>query len=106
MAGSAENAPFLVEVAFATPACQRVVSVEVMGETTAREAVALAGLPLLFPEVSPALFDEAPLGVFGKTLREPQRQTLSPGDRIEVYRPLEIDPKAARLARARRQAKR
>lgn len=106
MAGSAKSAPFLVEVAFATPVCQRVVSVEVTGETTAREAVALAGLPALFPEVPPALFDEAPLGVFGKALREPQRQTLSPGDRIEVYRPLEIDPKAARLARARRQAKR
>ncbi|MFG6668703.1 RnfH family protein [Halomonas sp. HNIBRBA4712] len=97
---------FAVEVAFATPMRQHLVVVEVTPQTTAREAVALANLPALFPEQPEETFSQAPLGIFGKALREPQRQTLSPGDRIEVYRPLKIDPKAARLARAKRQASR
>ncbi|WP_447554313.1 RnfH family protein [Vreelandella sp. EE22] len=105
MAADPESALFGVEVAFATPHRQHLVTVHVTPATTAREAVALAGLPALFPELPPETFDEAPLGIFGKTLREPQRQTLGAGDRIEVYRPLQIDPKAARLARARRQAR-
>ncbi|MFI0474191.1 RnfH family protein [Halomonas sp. HMF6819] len=97
---------FAVEVAFATPAKQHLVVVEVAPQTTAREAVIQANLPALFPEQPDEMFAHAPLGIFGKALREPQRHTLNPGDRIEVYRPLEIDPKAARLARAERQAKR
>ena len=97
---------FAVEVAFATPAKQHLVVVEVTPQTTAREAVIKANLPALFPEQPDEMFAHAPLGIFGKALREPQRPTLNPGDRIEVYRPLEIDPKAARLARAERQAKR
>ena len=44
------------------------------------------------------------LGIFGKALREPDTLLLRDGDRVEVYRPLAIDPKAARLERAKRQA--
>ncbi len=103
MADETSSALFCVEVVFATPQKQRIVKVDVTPTTTAREAVKKAELPALFPEHSANTFDEAPLGVFGKVLREPSVQTLSPGDRIEVYRPLQIDPKAARLARAKRQ---
>ncbi len=95
---------FTVEVAFALPHQQQLVLVEVDKDTTARQAVALANLPSLFPDISSATFEQAPLGIFGKALRHPDTATLRAGDRIEVYRPLQIDPKAARLERAKRQA--
>lgn len=93
-----------VEVAYALPHKQRLVAIEVRTGTTARQAVALADLPSLFPELPSTTFDQATLGIFGKALRQPDKETLRAGDRVEVYRPLQIDPKAARLERAKRQA--
>ncbi|MCS2608215.1 RnfH family protein [Halomonas dongshanensis] len=93
-----------VEVAFALPHKQRVVALAVLPGTSAREAVLQANLAALFPELPEASFASAPLGIFGKALRDPEARVVEEGERIEVYRPLEIDPKAARLARARRQA--
>ncbi|WP_079553618.1 RnfH family protein [Vreelandella subglaciescola] len=92
-----------VEVAFAVPGKQRLVALQVASGTTAAQAVAQAGLPDLFPELAPETFHEAPTGIFGKALRAPHDHPLGDGDRVEVYRPLVIDPKAARLARAKRQ---
>ncbi len=92
-----------VEVAFAMPGKQRLVALRVAKGTSAAQAVAQADLPGLFPELAPETFHAAPMGVFGKGLRDPHGHPLSDGDRVEVYRPLVIDPKAARLARAKRQ---
>ncbi|WP_346795828.1 RnfH family protein [Halomonas sp. Bachu 37] len=97
------DAELAVEVAFALPHKQRLVALRVPQGTTATQAVERAGLPDLFPELPAETFFQVPLGVFGKALREPSRHVLREGDRVEVYRPLEIDPKQARLARARRQ---
>lgn len=91
-----------VEVAFALPQQQRIVALEVPMGTTARQAVALAGLETLFPEVPPETFVEADLGIFSQRLRDPEEHRLRDGDRVEVYRPLKIDPKEARLRRAGR----
>lgn len=99
MAG-AERPQLRVEVAFALPARQRIVELTVAKGTTARQAVALAHLEAHFPEVAPATFREADLGVFGRRLRHPEQAVLREGDRVEVYRPLQIDPKAARVKRA------
>lgn len=93
-----------VEVAFALPHKQRLLALDVPSGTTARQAVALADLPSLFPELPYETFTQAPLGIFGKALRQPDKEILRAGDRVEVYRPLQIDPKAARLERAKRQA--
>ncbi|MFN3630275.1 MAG: RnfH family protein [Casimicrobiaceae bacterium] len=41
------------------------------------------------------------VGVWGR--REPLGRLLVEGDRVELYRPVEADPKAARLDRARQQ---
>jgi putative ubiquitin-RnfH superfamily antitoxin RatB of RatAB toxin-antitoxin module len=43
--------------------------------------------------------DGAPIGVFGTPARREQR--LHPGDRVEIYRPLALDPKTARRARVK-----
>ena len=101
----ADDAPDLlyVEVAFALPFKQRIVALEVPQGTTASEAVLKADLPGLFPEVAPEVFGHATLGVFGKALKTPSQHVLCDGERVEVYRPLKIDPKAARLARAQKQ---
>lgn len=93
-----------VEVAYALPHKQRLVALSVPEGTTARQAVALADLPALFPELPSDAFLKAPLGIFGKVLRTPETDILREGDRVEVYRPLAIDPKAARHERAKRQA--
>lgn len=93
-----------VEVAFALPTKQRIVALCVPEGTTARQAVALADLPTLFPDLTSDALTQAPLGIFGKALRNPDAQLLREGDRVEVYRPLAVDPKAARLERAKRQA--
>lgn len=96
-------ATITIEVAFALPQRQCLIALEVPAGTTARQAVALAGLEKRFPELPPETFREAELGLFGRRLQEPERQVLRAGDRVEVYRPLTIDPKAARLARAARE---
>ncbi|WP_253447734.1 RnfH family protein [Halomonas sp. Y3] len=89
-----------IEIAFALPERQAVVALNVPLGTTASEAVALADLPARFPDLPAETLAGADLGIFGKRLREPQVHRLRAGDRVELYRPLLIDPKQARLARA------
>jgi putative ubiquitin-RnfH superfamily antitoxin RatB of RatAB toxin-antitoxin module len=84
-----------VEVAYARPERQVILSVEVPRGTTAEEAVRLSGIEEEFPEIDLA---SNRMGVFGK-LCKPSR-VLNPGDRVEVYRPLVADPKAVRRERA------
>ncbi|QXW89919.1 MULTISPECIES: RnfH family protein [Neisseria] len=62
---------------------------------TVREAALQSGLEVEFPELD---LQQAPLGIFGKTVKD--ETVLRDGDRIEVYRPLLIDPKEARRKRA------
>ncbi|TDR50416.1 hypothetical protein DFP85_12510 [Halomonas ventosae] len=100
---ASEPAMLEVEVAFALPERQRIIPLAVPEGTTARQAVAMAGLEEAFPELPPATFLEADLGIFGKRLRDPDAVRLRAGDRVEVYRPLQLDPKAARSARAARE---
>jgi putative ubiquitin-RnfH superfamily antitoxin RatB of RatAB toxin-antitoxin module len=43
------------------------------------------------------------MGIFGKAIKQPGQHEVQEGDRIELYRPLMIDPKQARLNRAKKQ---
>jgi hypothetical protein len=52
------------------------------------------------PEFAALDLTHAAVGIYGK-LASPE-QPLGPLDRIEIYRPLPIDPKEARRARAQR----
>lgn len=74
---------------------QWIVGVEVPAGSTLRDAVVASGLPQRVPGLDPAALD---LGVFN-SLREPD-EPVREGDRIEIYRPLAIDPKEARRIRA------
>ncbi|HQQ62872.1 MAG TPA: RnfH family protein [Pseudomonadales bacterium] len=86
-----------VEVAIAFPDEQIVIALDVDAGCTAREAVQRSGLTARLPT---ATVQTATLGVFGKVLDDPDSYVVSGGDRIEIYRPLLIDPKEARRQRA------
>ena len=86
-----------VEVAYATPEKQLIIQMEVAQGTTLRQAVLDSGMENEFPDLD---VREAPLGIFGRKVPKPEAEILRDGDRIEIYRPLLIDPKQARLNRA------
>lgn len=88
-----------VEVAYARPDKQEIVPLDVPDGTTALEAVKLSGITSLFPEVDP---ENSDMGIFGKVVKDPAVHELREGDRVELYRPLKIDPKQARLNRAKK----
>ena len=85
-----------VQVAYARRDRQLVVDLEVPVGTRARDAVRRSGIVDAFPEIDP---ETAPIGVFGRAVDDDR--VLAPGDRVEIYRPLEVDPREARRQRAR-----
>lgn len=93
------DAVIQVEVAYATPERQEILSMKVPEGTRVLEAVAQSGICERFPEIELGV---NALGIFGKVVKEPAEQVLRAGDRIEIYRALKIDPKQARLNRARK----
>ncbi len=44
-----------------------------------------------------------PVGIYGQEV--PRERRLEAGDRLEIYRPLQLDPMTARRQRAQRQAR-
>lgn len=88
-----------VEVAYARPDRQEIVTIDVPEGTTALEAVKMSGITDIFPEIDAEAID---MGVFGKVIKKPADHPVREGDRVELYRPLKIDPKQARLNRARK----
>lgn len=85
-----------VEVAYALPDKQKIARLEVAPGTTAMEAVQRAGLEAEFDELD--IGDSLKLGVFGKAVAH--NRVLEAGERVEIYRPLKIDPKEVRKQRA------
>lgn len=87
-------AEIAVEVVLALP--QRTLLKQVVLQMGATVADAIAAAEL---GEAAALVDPQRLGIFGR--RVPPEQTLRDGDRVEIYRPLALDPKEARRRRAR-----
>jgi len=91
-----------VEVAYALPHRQKLISLQVPRGTTASEAVQQSGIIEHFPEIE---LENAKMGIFGqalgtKGLKPPKEYVLEPRDRVEIYRPLIVDPKEVRKRRA------
>jgi putative ubiquitin-RnfH superfamily antitoxin RatB of RatAB toxin-antitoxin module len=85
-----------VTVVFApASAREEVLRVDVDPGATLAQVVASSGLAARYPAID---FPQAKLGVWGKTA--PPNTLAAAGDRIEIYRPLVVDPKVARLRRA------
>lgn len=88
-----------VEVVFALPRRQVLVTVTLEEGATVAEAIHASGLAERFPDEQ---LDALPTGIWGRPAD--RDAVVSDGDRVEVYRPLEIDPREARrqLAQAGR----
>lgn len=82
-----------VEVVCAQKSSQQVVALVVDEGASAIDAVRASGLIPI-----DTVADENPLhlGIYGKSV--PPDTVLRDGDRVEIYRSLKIDPKAARRA--------
>lgn len=80
-----------VEVVYATPDEQRLVTIEHSPGMTARDAVERSGLLETFPEISTR---PLVLGVYGEHVGADR--VLAPGDRVEICRPLLRDPRTLR----------
>lgn len=92
-----------IEVVYAAADRQLLLSLQVPCGCTAREAVLRSGLQSCLSAVD---LQQAPLGIFGKALAAPESRLLEEGDRVEIYRPLLVDPKDMRKRRAAQAAKR
>ena len=97
MGTDSDNALIRVEVAYATPARQSLLSIEVTAGCTVAEAIAQSGIHELYPEIQQV--PEA-VGVFSQKVTLEHR--LNQGDRVEIYRPLLADPKEMRKQRAQK----
>ena len=87
----------VVEVAYALPHKQKILSLNVSEGATVRQAVIQSGIDTHFPEVD---VQTCAVGVFGKAVHKPDERVLNSGERIEIYRPLIADPKEVRKQRA------
>lgn len=86
-----------VELAYALPQEQVLLRLQLLPGASLRDAIAQSGLLDRYPQLDPATLKA---GIFGQlvTLDQP----LESGDRVEIYRPLQVDPKVARRARVKK----
>ncbi|AWI81049.1 MAG: RnfH family protein [Betaproteobacteria bacterium HGW-Betaproteobacteria-13] len=85
-----------VEVTYALPQRQELVSVRLPEGASVRDAVEASGLLQKYPEID--INGGNKLGIYAK-LAKPDA-ALRDRDRVEIYRPLIADPKAVRKKRA------
>ena len=91
-----------IEVACAWPEKQIIRSLRVPVGTTARQALRRSGLTdeLKARDIARDInIDTVVLGVFGRVV--PDSYIPRAGERIEVYRPLRLDPREARIKRSK-----
>ncbi len=86
---------FEVEVAYAKPDIQVLLSVEAEEGMTIRQVIERSGVLEQFPEID---LEKGKFGIFSKLSK--LDTTVRAKDRIEIYRPLIADPKAVRKQRA------
>lgn len=84
-----------IELAYAAHSKNSLLSLTVEQGTTVAQAISLSGILQAYPEIDLAVNK---VGIFSHIT--PLDTVLQAGDRIEIYRPLSIDPKEARRRRA------
>lgn len=80
-----------VEVVYALPNLQRLIALQLEPASNVADAVRASGLCAEFPEIDP---ETSSLGVWGHPVQA--THSLKDGDRVEIYRPLAMDPREAR----------
>ena len=89
------NQPLRVEVAYAEPGQQWVLGIDIAAGSTLEQAIRASGILDAFPDIDLA---RNRVGIFGKVCS--LQQPLQQGDRVEIYRPLAMDPMERRRQRA------
>jgi putative ubiquitin-RnfH superfamily antitoxin RatB of RatAB toxin-antitoxin module len=84
-----------VEVAYALPTKQSLVSIAIDKNATVEEAIQASNLLHEYPDID---LSKTKVGVWSRVVR--LKDTLIDGDRIEIYRALIADPKEIRKRRA------
>lgn len=90
-----------VEVAYATPEKQMVIPVNLQDDAQLVEAIVISGIMQKFPElekIHAESFSALKVGIFSIPCSLDRQ--VQEGDRIEIYRPLQKDPKEMRRSRA------
>lgn len=85
----------IVTVVYARPGRQIELRVDVSPGVTIGQAIAASGVLALEPQLQTHALD---VGVWNRVVR--LEDAAREGDRIEIYRPLQVDPKEARRLRA------
>lgn len=93
------NETINIEVAYATREKQIIIALTVLKGTSMYEAVLQSNIEKKFNDLDLA---RSQMGIFGKLEFLPKQKIVEEGDRIEIYRPLKIDPKEARKERAKK----
>ncbi|TKI06791.1 RnfH family protein [Martelella alba] len=86
-----------VAVAYALPERQYLRNITLPEGSTVRQAIDASGILELRGDIH---LDQNQVGIFSKVVS--LETTLHDGDRVEIYRPLLVDPKELRRRRAER----
>ena len=90
-----EGGALRVEVVYALPERQELLTLEVEQGATVGDVIDRSGIAALFPGHDIA---HAPVGIWGRVVE--RGEPVGDGDRVEIYRPLPKDPRTARRERA------
>ena len=85
----------LVEIAYALTEEQVIISIKVPTISNVQQAIEKSGIQKKFPSID---LSKNKVGIFGK--KTTLDHLLKDRDRIEIYRPLILDPKEMRRKRA------
>jgi putative ubiquitin-RnfH superfamily antitoxin RatB of RatAB toxin-antitoxin module len=85
----------VVEVAYANAEQQKIITVEVDEGSTIEKVIDCSGIGEIFPELD---LSKQKVGIFSRQMQ--MDDIVHEGDRVEIYRPLIVDPKEARKKRA------
>jgi uncharacterized protein len=88
------SAKLSIDVCYALPGTQTLIAVELAPGATLQQAIEASGLLARHPEID---LTNLKVGIYGKL--KPLDTVLANHDRVEIYRPLIVDPKLARQRR-------
>ncbi|ACC70498.1 RnfH family protein [Paraburkholderia phymatum] len=88
------SAHLTVQVCYALPGEQTLIQLQLPPGVTLRQAIDASGVLTRHPEID---LTKHKTGVYGKL--KPLDAVLADHDRVEIYRPLIVDPKLARQRR-------
>ena len=86
-----------IEVGYATPERQVCISLSMPAGSTVQDAIIQSHILNQFPEID---LTRQKVGIFSKIVS--LSQIVCDGDRVEIYRPLSVDPKQARQLRVKK----